>query len=80
MPNVKEQTNQVNKPVVELKVKPELKCFGYVSFKQAGNWYTARVDFDENLTIGEFSEKTIAGDEKGLMVERLKILLGSKVF
>lgn len=60
----------------------ELTCFGYCFFKSPknGTYYTVRVNFDSGLTTAEFTEKEIAGDEKQVAIERLKILLGSKVF
>lgn len=64
------------------KEKPVLDSFGFVMFKDKTNntWYTAQVNFDSNLTTAEFSNKTVAGDEKSIAVERLKIVMGDKLF
>lgn len=76
------KTKTVNNVVEPVEPETELTCFGYVFFKNPknGTFYTVKVSFDSALTTAEFSEKEVAGDEKQLAVERLKILLGSRVF
>lgn len=64
-----------------VEVTPELDSFGYVFFRNPnGNFYTVKVKFDHNLTVADFSEVESAGGEKQLAIERLKILLATRVF
>jgi hypothetical protein len=73
----------VSKVVEPLEPDPaELTCTTYGFFRNSKNgvFYTVKIKFDQGLTTAEFSDKEVAGDEKQLAVERLKILLGSKVF
>lgn len=73
----------VNSVVEPIEPDPsELICFGYCFFKNPknGTYYTVRINFDSGLTTAEFTEKEIAGDDRHVAIERLKVLLGSKVF
>jgi len=60
----------------------ELTCQAFTFFRNPlnGVFYTVKIKFDPALTTAEFSDKEIAGDDKQVAVERLKILLATKLF
>lgn len=71
-----------NKPKKSLLVDDSnLECFGYVFYKETnGNFSTIRVNFSDDLTDVDFSNKEFAGTDKQIAIERLKIKLGENVF
>lgn len=80
----KEEITEVELPVGTVSTTPlaELDAFGYVFMRNpvTGVYSTVKVKFDHTLTRAEFSEVESAGTEKVLAIERLKVILATRVF